>query len=308
MRFIVGRVILSLFLFLVVIVLPSVGDAVFDWRHCKPDHPFSDLQLDPSLENVLLITESVFARCKGAPAKNAMFGKIRSGVVGSIDYPQLDVGYLFESLPMNVIQISISGFSLVYGHTLAPSYFKSKLPSGTKISCVFIIAGTNDIRHCFQPVAGCDDFPVDVDRLVEKIRKKCGEFADEFDSKVVYLGAGVPGDETVLVDAIDDPVVLGDQSKLPKMARDKLFHKALSRLFLRFGQYTRKGLFPPTERVILFQKPLTSTKYAEIGTGHPGKNDLYVQSVFVRNSMAVSWKKLRKPCVGLKGKSLMVRF
>jgi hypothetical protein len=286
-----------------VLNIPIADEVICDWYHVRATGRFGVLPLCLEKKVYLFISDSTGARGRITSPERAMFGKIFGGEIGPIDYPQFDVSFLFDDFNAEIIQISISGLSLRYGTTRPPSWFRDKFYD-VAFDAVFVLGGTNDIKHCFDE-HGSPGLPRGVPQLFNDVLGYCSELATCFGCPVVFLGAGTPG-SGVCPEAVNVAVNFRDISGLEKAASALAIDTALAKFYRCFADEVHPGIFPPSaNNVYCFPRALTSEDFAENGTGHAGKSDLFRSFVHLRNAMAMALLKL-KLVTGLKGEYCFV--
>jgi hypothetical protein len=73
---------------------------------------------------IVIFTDSTAARLLMTQPDQAFFAMFQGRELKRIPYGQIDVSHVFEDLPFDVLQVSISGFCLVYGRNkINPRHF-----------------------------------------------------------------------------------------------------------------------------------------------------------------------------------------
>jgi hypothetical protein len=116
----------KIFLFFFLGHLDPVEDhVVLDYNHRRPSDPDGltpDFEFD-GRDGILLLGDSNVTKFRAASPSRSFFAKVSYGGLVDIPYPQVDCSFLFDQLPMSMIHVGISGWSLKHGFTRDPAFF-----------------------------------------------------------------------------------------------------------------------------------------------------------------------------------------
>lgn len=155
------------------------------------------------------------------------------------------------------------------------------MPADFKPDLIAVRAGTEDVKfYCREGAT-----PVTCTELYTRIRGQLTEFGRRWGSKVVYLGAGVPGNGmSFAAFAHLEVAMVANPNNSESVIRRKI-DEALARLFVVACKDHQVGYWNSEDQVGVNIITMIPNGNSPSGTGHPGDEEFFLTGGLVYNAI-----------------------
>lgn len=154
-------------------------------------------------------------------------------------------------------------------------------PPGFKPHLIAARVGTEDIKyHCREGA-----HPVDCTELYLRVRKMLAELGQELGGKVVFLGAGVPGNGTSFdAFAHQEVTMMSNPADSETTVRRKI-DDALARFFVVACRDHQVAYWNADDQVAVNVITMIPNGNSPSGTGHPGDEEFFLNAALTFNAI-----------------------